>query len=66
VLNHPSYYQLRDQLIGFLEERAAVCSAARARHSPQEALGSCPDARLETSSVFSPAGRGGSDGFERE
>ena len=24
VLNHPSYYQLRDQLIGFLEERAAA------------------------------------------
>jgi hypothetical protein len=24
VLNHPGYYQLRDQLIGFLKERAAV------------------------------------------
>ena len=24
VLNHPSYYQLRDQLISFLEERAAA------------------------------------------
>src|SRR5712692_3935795 len=24
VLNHPDYYQLRDQLIGFLEERAAA------------------------------------------
>ena len=24
VLNHADYYQLRDQLIGFLEERAAA------------------------------------------
>jgi ABC-type nitrate/sulfonate/bicarbonate transport system ATPase subunit len=24
VLNHPGYYQLRDQLIGFLEERVAA------------------------------------------
>ena len=24
VLNHPGYYQLRDQLIGFLDERAAA------------------------------------------
>jgi len=24
VLNHPSYYPLRDQLIGFLEECAAA------------------------------------------
>jgi hypothetical protein len=24
VLNHPHYYLLRDQLIGFLEERAAA------------------------------------------